>query len=97
MIYHFGGFPVQLAGGRAPFDASLDGDTQAAVAQMVGIGAVKYADLSTDRIKDYVFDWDRMLSFDGNTGPYLQYAYARVASIFAKSESELESALADLD
>ena len=50
-------------------------------AAMVGIGAVKYADLSTDRVKDYVFDWDRMLAFDGNTAPYLQYAHARIRSI----------------
>src|SRR5262249_38545764 len=48
-----------------------------AVAHAVGIGAVKYADLSKDRMGDYVFDWDKMLSFDGNTAPYLQYAYAR--------------------
>ena len=46
---------------------------QAAVGHAVGTGALKYADLSTDRIRDYVFDWDRMLSFDGNTAPYLQY------------------------
>ena len=52
---------------------------------MVGIGAVKYADLSTDRIKDYVFDWDRMLAFDGNTAPYLQYAHARICSIFRRA------------
>ena len=51
----------------------------------IGIGAVKYADLSTDRVKDYVFDWDRMLSFDGNTGPYLQYAHARICSIFRRA------------
>ena len=51
---------------------------------MVGIGAVKYADLSTDRARDYIFDWDRMLAFEGNTGPYLQYAYARIASIFRR-------------
>lgn len=56
------------------------------VAQMIGIGAVKYADLSTDRIKDYVFDWDRMLSFDGNTAPYLQYAHARICSIFRRAD-----------
>ena len=55
------------------------------VARMIGIGAVKYADLSTDRIKDYVFDWDRMLSFDGNTAPYLQYAHARICSIFRRA------------
>lgn len=56
------------------------------VARAVGIGAVKYADLSTDRVRDYVFDWDRMLAFDGNTGPYLQYAHARIRSIFRRGE-----------
>jgi arginyl-tRNA synthetase len=62
----------------------LDSDTRAQVANAVGIGAVKYADLSTDRVKDYVFDFDRMLSFDGNTAPYLQYAHARIQSIFRR-------------
>ncbi|MGH9047729.1 MAG: arginine--tRNA ligase, partial [Acidimicrobiales bacterium] len=56
------------------------------VARMVGIGAVKYSDLSTDRVRDYVFDWDRMLAFEGNTGPYLQYAYARIRSIFRRGD-----------
>ena len=56
-----------------------------AIARQVGIGAVKYADLSTDRVRDYVFDWDRMLSFDGNTAPYLQYAHARICSIFRRA------------
>ena len=56
-----------------------------AVARSVGIGAVKYADLSTDRVRDYVFDWERMLSFDGNTAPYLQYAHARICSIFRRA------------
>jgi arginyl-tRNA synthetase len=60
-------------------------DQQNAIAKQVGIGAIKYADLSTDRIKDYVFDWERMLSFDGNTSPYLQYAHARICSIFRKA------------
>jgi arginyl-tRNA synthetase len=55
------------------------------VARKVGIGAVKYADLSKTRTLDYVFDWDLMLSFDGNTGPYLQYAYTRIRSIFRKA------------
>ena len=55
---------------------------------MIGIGAVKYADLSTDRIKDYVFDWDRMLAFEGNTAPYLQYAHARICSIFRRAGVE---------
>jgi arginyl-tRNA synthetase len=58
------------------------------VARQVGIGAVKYADLSSDRIKDYVFDWKRMVAFEGNTGPYLQYAHARVRSIFRKAQAE---------
>lgn len=58
---------------------------RAQVARMIGIGAVKYADLSTDRIRDYVFDWERMLSFDGNTAPYLQYAHARICSIFRRA------------
>src|SRR4051794_8303918 len=59
---------------------------QAAVARAVGIGAVKYADLANDRIKDYVFEWDRMLAMDGNTAPYLQYAHARIRSIFRRVE-----------
>jgi arginyl-tRNA synthetase len=54
------------------------------VARQIGIGAVKYADLSTDRTRDYIFDFDRMLSFDGNTAPYLQYAHARIQSIFRR-------------
>jgi arginyl-tRNA synthetase len=61
---------------------------QRAIAEAVGIGAVKYADLSNDRIKDYVFAWDRMLSFDGNTAPYLQNAYVRIKSIFRKAEEQ---------
>ncbi|ROO58335.1 arginyl-tRNA synthetase [Micromonospora sp. Llam0] len=60
----------------------------AEVARAVGIGAIKYADLSTDRIKDYVFDWQRMLSLDGNTAPYLQYAHARIRSIFRRAGIE---------
>ena len=61
---------------------------KAAIAHVVGIGAVKYADLCNDRIKDYVFDWDRMMAMDGNTAPYLQYAYARIQSIFRKAGIE---------
>ena len=68
----------------------LDPAEVAAVAQAVGIGAVKYADLSTDRTKDYTFDYDRMLAFDGNTAPYLQYAHTRVQSIFRRAEVEPE-------
>jgi arginyl-tRNA synthetase len=65
---------------------SLDAGTAAEVARQVGIGAIKYADLANDRVKDYVFDWDRMLAFDGNTSPYLQYAHARIRSIFTRAE-----------
>ena len=61
------------------------------VAQAVGIGAVKYADLSKNRTSDYVFDWDAMLSFDGNTAPYLQYAYARIMSLFARGDVDLST------
>jgi arginyl-tRNA synthetase len=57
----------------------------AEIVDAVAIGAVKYADLSKNRTTDYVFDWDNMLSFEGNTAPYLQYAYTRVLSIFKKS------------
>ena len=63
----------------------LPDDEQIDIGRMVGIGALKYADLSTDRIKDYVFDWDRMLAFEGNTAPYLQYAHARIRSILRKA------------
>jgi arginyl-tRNA synthetase len=64
---------------------ALDEATRSAVAHAVGIGAIKYADLSSDRIKDYVFDWDRMLATTGDTAAYLQYTNARVRSIFAKA------------
>ncbi|MDP1793641.1 MAG: arginine--tRNA ligase [Acidimicrobiales bacterium] len=66
-------------------NADLDGDERAAIARAVGVGAVKYADLSSERVKDYTFDLDRMVAFDGNTGPYLQYAYARIQSMFRKA------------
>lgn len=55
------------------------------LARVVSIGAVKYADLSKSRTTDYVFDWDNMLAFEGNTAPYMQYAYTRVASIFKRA------------
>ncbi|WP_373767529.1 arginine--tRNA ligase [Glaesserella sp.] len=56
-----------------------------AVVEAVAIGAVKYSDLSKNRTTDYVFDWDNMLSFEGNTAPYMQYAYTRVRSIFSRA------------
>ncbi|CCH22365.1 arginine--tRNA ligase [Micromonospora lupini] len=62
------------------------GEAEAAeVGRAVGIGAIKYADLSNDRNRDYVLDWERMLSLDGNTAPYLQYAYSRIGSIFRRA------------
>jgi arginyl-tRNA synthetase len=66
----------------------LPPDVVEQVAREIGTGALKYVDLSSDRIKDYVFDWDRMLAFEGNTGPYLQYAHTRIRSIERKAESE---------
>ncbi|MCU6666447.1 MAG: arginine--tRNA ligase [Silvania sp.] len=64
------------------------------LATAVGIGAVKYADLSKNRTTDYVFDWDNMLAFEGNTAPYMQYAYTRVLSVFRKAAID-ESVLAN--
>jgi arginyl-tRNA synthetase len=69
----------------------LPPEQQARIAAAVGVGAVKYADLANDRIKDYVFDWKRMLAFDGNTAPYLMYAHARIRSILRKA-AEAEAA-----
>jgi arginyl-tRNA synthetase len=66
-------------------DPEGDATARRAVATQIGIGALKYADLSNDRIKDYVFDWERMLAAEGRTGPYLQYAHARIHSIFRKA------------
>lgn len=63
----------------------LAADEVADIARKVGIGAIKYADLSKTRTNDYIFDWDAMLSFEGNTSPYLQYAYTRIRSIFRKA------------
>jgi arginyl-tRNA synthetase len=59
---------------------NLSNDERAEVSKMLGIGAIKYADLSTDRNNNYTFEWEKMLSFDGNTAPYLQYAHARICS-----------------
>lgn len=67
-------------------DTELSADELNAVARKVGIGAVKYADLSKNRTTDYMFNWDTMLSFEGNTAPYLQYAYTRVQSLFRKAD-----------
>jgi arginyl-tRNA synthetase len=68
----------------------LDETTYLEIAEKVGIAAVKYADLSKNRTSDYVFDWSSMLSFEGNTAPYLMYAYARIRSILRKQNSGLQ-------
>ena len=67
-------------------NTNLSDDEKTAVIEAVGIGSVKYADLSKNRTTDYVFDWDNMLSFEGNTAPYMQYAYTRIRSIFNKAD-----------
>ncbi|KAA9001667.1 arginine--tRNA ligase [Affinibrenneria salicis] len=69
----------------------MDGDELEKLANVVAIGAVKYADLSKNRTTDYIFDWDNMLAFEGNTAPYMQYAYTRVASIFKRAAISEES------
>ncbi|WP_412972827.1 arginine--tRNA ligase [Glaciecola sp. MF2-115] len=72
-------------------ESSLSESEKQQVAKTVGIGAVKYADLSKNRTTDYIFDWDTMLSFEGNTAPYLQYAYTRVKSIFRNAKQDMDT------
>ncbi|MGY5464158.1 arginine--tRNA ligase [Citrobacter koseri] len=79
----------RLVAGKNP---DMPADELEKLANAVGIGAVKYADLSKNRTTDYIFDWDNMLAFEGNTAPYMQYAYTRVLSVFRKAEID-ESAL----
>lgn len=71
----------------------LTNDEQQQVARQVAVGAIKYADLSKNRTNDYRFDWEVMLSLDGNTAPYLQYAHARICSIFTRAEKEMSEFL----
>ncbi len=68
----------------------LTDEDRATIAQVVGIGAIKYAELSKNRTTDYIFDWETMLSFEGNTAPYLQYAYTRIKSIFRRADIKTE-------
>ncbi|MBE8717308.1 arginine--tRNA ligase [Cellvibrio polysaccharolyticus] len=77
-------------------NSELGAEEIKAIARKVGIGAVKYADLSKTRTNDYLFNWDSMLSFEGNTAPYLQYAYTRVQSIFRKAEIDPASLSGDI-
>jgi arginyl-tRNA synthetase len=72
----------RLIAERSP---DLPDDELNVLGRAIGLGALKYAELSTDRIKDYAFDWDRMLAFDGNTAPYLQYAHARIHSLLRRA------------
>ena len=67
---------------------NLDPARRREIARVVGLGAIKYGDLSQNRQSDYVFSWDKMLSLQGNTAPYLLYAYARIRSIFRKAGRE---------
>jgi len=72
-------------------NSAMTEQEQRTVAEVVGIGAIKYAELSKNRTTDYIFDWDTMLSFEGNTAPYLQYAYTRIRSLFRKSSTDQSS------
>jgi arginyl-tRNA synthetase len=76
----------RLRKGREEHVIELDDATIDALAPVVGIGAVKYADLMQNRLSDYQFDWDKLISFKGNAGPYLQYAHARILAIFRRGE-----------
>ena len=76
------------AGESVKLSGLLDEADARASSHAVGMAAIKYADLSSDRRSDYVFDWDRMLASTGNTGPYLQYAYARIRSLFQRAGTE---------
>ncbi|MDC2891217.1 arginine--tRNA ligase [Psychrosphaera algicola] len=70
-------------------ESNLSADEQKEIARKVGIGAIKYADLSKNRTTDYIFNWETMLSFEGDTAPYLQYAYTRAMSVFRKAEIDV--------
>lgn len=72
-------------------NSDLSAEEKANVVNAIAMGAVKYADLSKNRTTDYIFDWDMMLSFEGNTAPYLQYAYTRIQSIFRKANIDAET------
>jgi arginyl-tRNA synthetase len=83
---------ARLREGKAEGKIELTEDELASIARAVGIGAVKYADLHQNRASDYQFDFDKMITFQGNAGPYLQYAFARVQSIFRKGGLVLDRA-----
>ena len=84
---------VVKAKGTIKDKESYSEDQIEALAKIIGIGAVKYADLAINRESNYIFNWDKMLSFEGNTSLYMQYAYARIQSIFRKYEGDLEGSI----
>jgi arginyl-tRNA synthetase len=74
----------------------LQGEEAAKISEIVGIGAVKFAELSQGRLTDYVFSWDRMLALQGDTAPYLQYSHVRIRSIFRKLDAPFDAATAEI-
>jgi arginyl-tRNA synthetase len=74
----------------------LAGEEAAQIAEIVGIGAVKFAELSQNRLTDYVFSWDRMLALQGDTAPYLQYSHVRIRSIFRKLDAPFDPSTAEI-
>ena len=84
---------AKLIGEKNP---DLKGEEAAEIAEIVGIGAVKFAELSQNRLTDYVFAWDRMLALQGDTAPYLQYSSVRVRSIFRKLDTAFDAASAEI-
>ena len=81
----------RAAAAIAEKNPELTGDDAKEIAEIVGIGSVKFAELSQNRLTDYVFSWDRMLSLQGDTAPYLQYSNVRIRSIFRKLEGEFSA------
>ncbi len=74
----------------------LQGDEAAKIAEIVGLGSVKFAELSQNRLTDYVFSWDRMLALQGDTAPYLQYSHVRIRSIFRKLDGPFDALAAEI-
>ena len=76
-------------------EKNVNTDNLDVTAKQVGIGAVIFQELSNNRIKDYVFSWDKVLNFDGETGPYVQYTHARAASVLRNGGESVNQALAE--
>jgi arginyl-tRNA synthetase len=86
----------RAAAAIAEKNPDLQGEEAAQIAEIVGIGAVKFAELSQNRLTDYVFSWDRMLALQGDTAPYLQYSHVRIRSIFRKLDAPFDPATAEI-